>query len=346
MAKADTAYRQLFSHSQVVADLVKGFLQGTLARSMDLSTLTQEHTLLVSLGLRALESDVLWQVRLQDGSAAYLLIEFQSSVDNRMAERVLSYIAALYRRRWQREPSPSGTKLPLVVPIVVYHGRRRWTAARQVADLVVAVPRGNRWMVPQMRYGLVDVWRQDRRKLAKMRNVVAAVFRLELAQTLEEAVAVLRDINRWWPAPQFDSLRAAVLDWVKEYWYPHRFGGKIVPQVADLWEMERYMQNKPKTILQLAKERAKEAGRRQGRRLGLEEGRQVGLEEGRRVGLEAGLEQGRRLGEAEMLLRQLERKFGVVPADIRRRVQSATSERLLEWAERVLLANRLDEVFS
>ncbi|MCL6635915.1 MAG: DUF4351 domain-containing protein [Peptococcaceae bacterium] len=69
--------------------------------------------------------------------------------------------------------------------------------------------------------------------------------------------------------------------------------------------MERYMQNKPKTILQLAKERAKKEGRRQGRRA----------------------------GESQVLLRLLERKFGVVPADIRRRVQSASSEQLLEWAE-------------
>lgn len=63
-------------------------------------------------------------------------------------------------------------------------------------------------------------------------------------------------------------------------------------------------------------------------------------------GLQKGIQEGRQKGEAALLLRQLERKFGQLDAKTRRRVQSADAERLLDWGERVLTAERLEDVFG
>ena len=51
-------------------------------------------------------------------------------------------------------------------------------------------------------------------------------------------------------------------------------------------------------------------------------------------------------GEAAMLLRLLERKFHPLPESARQRVASADAETLLVWAERILDANSLDEVWG
>jgi hypothetical protein len=45
-------------------------------------------------------------------------------------------------------------------------------------------------------------------------------------------------------------------------------------------------------------------------------------------------------------MRQLERKFGPLDADVRSRIERADSEQLLEWAERVLTAERLEDVLQ
>jgi hypothetical protein len=45
-----------------------------------------------------------------------------------------------------------------------------------------------------------------------------------------------------------------------------------------------------------------------------------------------------------MLLRLLARRFGELPEDKRKQIESADAETLLEWSERVLTANSLDEV--
>ena len=61
--------------------------------------------------------------------------------------------------------------------------------------------------------------------------------------------------------------------------------------------------------------------------------------------IEQGIEQGKRQGEAEVLLRQLERKFGPVSANLRQRIQEADAETLLDWSERILTADTPDAVF-
>ena len=58
--------------------------------------------------------------------------------------------------------------------------------------------------------------------------------------------------------------------------------------------------------------------------------------------IEKGIEQ----GEAEMLLRQLERKFGEIPPECRQRIDDADSQQLLLWAERILSAETMDQVFT
>jgi hypothetical protein len=56
--------------------------------------------------------------------------------------------------------------------------------------------------------------------------------------------------------------------------------------------------------------------------------------------------EGRKRGEVEVLVRLLERKFGPLDAVSRARLATADSDQLLGWAERVLTAGRLAEVFA
>ena len=49
-------------------------------------------------------------------------------------------------------------------------------------------------------------------------------------------------------------------------------------------------------------------------------------------------------GEAKVITRLLERRFGPLPEEARRRIERADAETLLEWSERVLTAQSLEEV--
>ena len=67
-------------------------------------------------------------------------------------------------------------------------------------------------------------------------------------------------------------------------------------------------------------------------------------EEGREEGRKEGREEGRREGQINLLLKQLELKFGPLSAELRNRIHAADSETLSMWSERILTVHTLDEV--
>ena len=67
---------------------------------------------------------------------------------------------------------------------------------------------------------------------------------------------------------------------------------------------------------------------------------------GIRKGRHEGHQQGMMVGESTVISRQLERKFGRLPAEYVARLKAADEKSLLNWADRILTAESLHEVFS
>ena len=69
-------------------------------------------------------------------------------------------------------------------------------------------------------------------------------------------------------------------------------------------------------------------------------------QEGRQEGLQEGLQEGRVEGERTVLERLLNRRFGTLSPEITKKLSEASSVDLENWAENVLDAKTLDEVFG
>ena len=79
---------------------------------------------------------------------------------------------------------------------------------------------------------------------------------------------------------------------------------------------------------------------------GLVEGRQEGIQAGRQEGIQAGRQEGIQVGESTLLERQIIRRFGSINLTTRERLKNATSEQLEHWADNILEATSLEEVFK
>jgi hypothetical protein len=79
---------------------------------------------------------------------------------------------------------------------------------------------------------------------------------------------------------------------------------------------------------------------------GMQQGRIEGMERGRVEGRADGMEQGRVEGERAVLERLLRRRFGPLPAAAAERLGRASAGDLETWAENVLDAERLGDVFD
>ena len=115
---------------------------------------------------------------------------------------------------------------------------------------------------------------------------------------------------------------------------------------ADLTENERrdYRQQYPEesTTMEGIVQRARNEGIQQGRF----EGRVEGIQQGRVEGVQQGRVEGRVEGERAVLQRLLRRRFGASSAEVAARLRRASAGELETWADNVLDAQSLDEVFD
>lgn len=63
MAAHDNSYKNLFSHSRMVEDLLKGFVYEDWVQKLDFSTLERVNSSYISDDLRDRADDVVWKVK-------------------------------------------------------------------------------------------------------------------------------------------------------------------------------------------------------------------------------------------------------------------------------------------
>ena len=132
----DGSYRLLFSHARMVADLLRGFVRVPWVERLNPGSLEKRSEISIGDRLDRREEDLVWRLREPDGSATYLLLELQSSVDRHMALRMLAHVALLHQDLLRCGEVSVAKPLPPVVPVVLYNGVQRWTAPLEVAELL------------------------------------------------------------------------------------------------------------------------------------------------------------------------------------------------------------------
>ena len=71
-----------------------------------------------------------------------------------------------------------------------------------------------------------------------------------------------------------------------------------------------------------------------------------GIQQGIEQGMKDGIQQGMLSGERQVLIRQLTRRFGPLPAAVLQQLEQAGTDQLERWADNVLDAPTLDDVFA
>lgn len=322
MTDHDGLYHRLFSHPEMVVELLRDFVDEPWIADLDLTGLERLNARFDGVDGERRDGDIVWRVPLHSGGEGYLLLllEFQSTVDRWMALRVLVYAGLLWQHLVkEKRLSPDGL-LPPVFPLVLYNGDLRWTATEDLASLI-SVPMGSgleSWQ-PSARYRVIDEGRLSAAALSAKTSLTALLFRLEQAPTPADTKAAVEDLIAWFRShPEQEMLKVVfaglAAQLIRQTKGPHGIG--TVPE--DLQEIQ--------TMLATRGE--------QWKREWLQEGVQIGRMEGRQE------------GEAAFLLRQLERRFGVLPDSIRARVRSAGTDQLEAWGLLVLDAGSLADVLD
>jgi len=140
MAEHDALFKRIFSVPENAAGELRSMLPPKLVAQLDLSQLELVEGSFVSRELRLRHTDLLFRVPLRrprNGRThvyIYVVMEHQSTADPDMAFRMLEYMVRIWTKL--RAGHPGRKKLPMIIPLVVHHGARAWSAPRTLHELV------------------------------------------------------------------------------------------------------------------------------------------------------------------------------------------------------------------
>lgn len=333
----DAGYKAIFSSPEPVRDLLLGFVDLQGLPDIDFSTLEKMPDSYLTDSLHARANDVVWRVKVgQQWGYLYLMLEFQSRIDKYMAVRMLVYVGLLYQALIKRGDVLADGQLPPILPLVLYNGGPRWTAATNMAELIPALPDALQAYRPQMSYLLIDEGSYSDAQLAGLHNIAAALFRVENLCAPETIQQLIDQLDLWTADNQ--ALKGSIAEWLRAIFMRHSQYTLSLPEVQTLKEIK----------MALAERMAEwaEAYKAQGLRAGVLQGIEQGIEQGLEQGIEQGLERGRRSEAANLLLTLLRGKFGAVTDDIAAHVQESSADVIESWFRRAITAPNLSAVFS
>lgn len=319
MAGHDPNYRLLFSHPRMIEDLLRGFVREDWTSRLDFTTLERVNGSFVSEDLKDRRNDVVWRVRWAGAGEEgwfylYLLLEFQATPEPFMAVRLLVYLGLLLQEVIRTQELTAADRLPPILPVVLYNGKRPWKAPLELSSLFGPLPAGLRRHLPRLEYLLVDENRLSREEKEQAGNLVAALVRLETSSDPEDLSRTARELAGLLPRGEHEDLRRIFTAWTLQG-LRRIFQGATIPMIEDLEEVPMLEE----TVL---------------------EWEEKALERDRRAGVQEGL----LLGTRRTLLRLLDRRFGPVPEDVRERINAISSVRELEKVtDRILTAGSLRE---
>ena len=148
----------------------------------------------VTSELKYREADIVYKIK---GKNIVFLFEHQSTVDYLMAYRVLNYQAEIMRAN-EIESGKKEDKQCLVIPIVIYTGKEKWTAGRYIKEIQDGFEK-EEWETPEIIgllgfYELIDVHEYTKEELLEEESLLSKVMLIEKERRTEEILETVYEI--------------------------------------------------------------------------------------------------------------------------------------------------------
>lgn len=296
----DKGYKYLLSSEKVFLELLESFVDASWVRRIDPRRMTRIDKTYILQDFHEKEADLVYRVQLKDQEVIfYLLLEMQSTVDFQMPYRLYQYMGEIWRDVLKNtDPGTAARKdsrLPAIIPIVLYNGADNWTACRQFKECLAGAEQFGKYVV-DFEYFLIDVNRYPARELLALKNLIGGVFFLdqkkdknELLRRLEELIETLEKLE-----PDLYRLFAIWLKNIAVLGFPETYQeviGKVIDE-SNPKEARKMVSNLSETL-----------------KKAYDDAEVIGIEKGIQQGIEKGIEKGMEQAKQEIILNMLSKNM-------------------------------------
>lgn len=173
----DKLYKTILDSKKQVTALINRILE--LNKELKEKDIEKYNSSFITTRFRNLESDIVYK---KNNQKIFFLIEHQSKIDINMPKRILEYEIAIMQEMFVN--SKCNEKMPLVIPIVIYTGNKKWNIAKTIEECQENLEGFDKIKLGQ--YYVLDINDYTNEQLRNDKFLLFNVFSLEKMDTSEK----------------------------------------------------------------------------------------------------------------------------------------------------------------
>ena len=194
----DKIFRKILDVKAEVVDFINNTLE--LKNKITEDQIEKYTSSFVTSNLKNQESDVIYRLKNKN---IFFLIEHQTKVDYMMPLRILEYEVAIIKSAIDyKKFGQKGYKIPTVIPIVLYTGKRKWNVKTYINEIQEQFEDFEE--LSFAKYNVIDINNITEEKLLKDKNYLSKIMLLEkyrgneLTQYLNKIVQEIKTNERYY----------------------------------------------------------------------------------------------------------------------------------------------------
>ena len=286
----DKGYKYILTIKQEFLKLLKGFIKEKWVDTIEEDNIVRIDKSFIDNHFQSKEADIVYRYKNgEDETIFYILLEHQSTVDNKMMFRLLTYMMEIWRyylneNKLSIAPQEEDDEqdkaidrkpftIPAIIPIVLHTGAHKWKAPTAFKDIIKEAERFNEHIL-NFNSLLIDTSQIGDEAFLKQKSVIALVMYLDKAKSLEEFLEkypiIAMIVNQLNPQE-----KRMLTKWVDDI-FKQRFDQKTVKKIErilqekDPTEVKKMITNLERVIKREQDQKYNE-GRQEGRTEGREE---------------------------------------------------------------------------
>jgi len=292
----DKVFKVSLSDLELARELIVNYLPNELVKQIDFKSLKLAPSAFHNKKLSKSEADILYSCNLLASGKSikpayiYILIEHQSSQDKLLALRIHEYTLSI----WRQHLKAGHKSLPIVMPLVVYAGAKKYKHSTDLYDLFESKPLAKEFLLKPIQ--LLDVTGMEKKDFQSLQKLALLFLVLKL-RAIKQSIRFSHWVIDLGLVDMFNNL----LD--SDYMFTLLFYLADDPMIEDEADLLTSLSNLGidekelnMSYSQKLYQEAHQKGHQQGHQLGRRLGHQQGLDEGLRRGHLSGITEGRRRG--------------------------------------------------
>lgn len=156
----DKFFKETLGNVGVAKDFLNHYLPQNIMQVIDVNTLEPQKDSFIDEELQESFSDLFFKVNINKKEGfIYFLFEHKSYTSKETAFQLLKYMTRIWETKIKKEDA---NELPVIVPLVIYHGKTNWNVKTQLGDMIEGyneLPEDIQKYIPNFEYLIYDLTR-------------------------------------------------------------------------------------------------------------------------------------------------------------------------------------------